>query len=127
MASRRMRPSRDEAAGDLADLRDLEDVEDFGAASVVLLEDRFEEAVHGLGDLVLQLVDDGVQANLDVFALGDFGGLAIGPDVEADDDCVRGGGEENVGLGDGADTGVKDADANLFGGHALERVGEDFD
>ena len=99
----------DTAAGDLADLGDLEDVEDLGAAGVVLLEDRLEEAVHGLGDLVLQLVDDGVQADLDVLALGDFGGLAVGPDVEADDDRVRGRGEEDVGLGDGADTGVEDA------------------
>ena len=55
------------------------------------------------------------------------GGLAVGPHVEADDDGVRGGGEQNVGLGDGADAGVEDADANLLGGHALERVGEDFD
>ena len=109
----------DAAAGDLADLGDLEDVEDLGAAGVVLLEDWLEEAVHRLGDLVLQLVDDGVQTDLDVFALGDLGGLAIGPDVEADDDGVRGGGEQDVGLGDGADAGVQDADANLLGGHAL--------
>ena len=53
--------------------------------------------------------------------------LALGTNVEADDDGVRGGGEEDVGLGDGADAGVEDADANLLGGHALEGVGEDFD
>ena len=50
-----------------------------------------------------------MEADLDVLALGDLGGLAVGPDVEADDDGVRGGGEEDVGLGDGADTGVQDA------------------
>ncbi len=115
------------AAGDLADLGDLEDVADFGAAGVVLLEDWFEETVHGLGDLVLQLVDDGVEADLDVFALGDLGGLAVGPDVEADDDCVRGRGQKDVRFRDGADTCTQDANANLFGRHLLEGVGEDFD
>src|SRR5204863_1958666 len=92
----------DAAAGDLADLGDLEDVEHLGAAGVVLLEDGLEETVHGFSDLVLQLVDDGVQADLDVFALGDFGGLAVGPDVEADDHRVRGRGEEDVGFCDSA-------------------------
>ena len=104
-----MRPSRDAAAGDLADLGDLEDVEHLGAAGVVLLVDGLEETVHGLGHLVLQLVDDGVEADLDLLLIGELLGLALGPHVEADDDGVGGGGEQDVGLGDGADTGVQDA------------------
>jgi hypothetical protein len=74
-----------------------------------------------LVDLGPELVDDGVEADLDVLALGDFGRACGRADVEADDDGVRGGGEEHVRLGDGADAGVQDADADLLGGHALER------
>ncbi len=68
-----------------------------------------------------------VQADFDVFAIGDFLSLAVRLDVEADDDSVRGRSEKHVGLGDGADTGVQDLDADLLGRHAGERIGEHFD
>src|SRR5665213_3617851 len=117
----------DLAAGDLADLGDLEDLQDRGASSIVLLVDRVEQAVHGLGHLVLQLVDDGVHADIDVLAGGQVLRLAFRTDVEADDHRVGGRSEQDVGFRDGADARVEDLDADLFGGHAGERVGEDFD
>ena len=94
------------AAGDGAHLGNPEDVEHLGAAQVVLLERGFEQAHHGQAHLVLQLVDDGVQADFDALLLRQFGGLALGTHVEADDDGVRGGGQQHVALGDGADAGV---------------------
>jgi len=122
-----MRPSVDAAAGDLADLGDLEDVEDLGAAGVVLLEDGLEEAVHGLGDLVLQLVDDGVQADLERFRArrlqrpcGRAGRLkpmttAFEAEARRTSDSVMAPTPE-----------CRTRTRNLLGGHALERVGEDF-
>ena len=94
---------------------------------VVLLEGGIEQAQHGQAHLVLQLVDDGVQANLDAFLLRQLGGLALGAHVEADDDGVGGGGQQHVALGDGADAGVDDLDAHLLGGHADQRIGQHFD
>ena len=72
-----------------------------------------------LRDLVLQLIDDGVQANVYAFLFGNFGGLALRADVESDDDGVRRGGQQDVALRDGADAGVHHLDAHLFGGHLL--------
>jgi hypothetical protein len=76
---------------------------------------------------ILQLVDDGVQANLNAFLLRQLGGLALGADVEADDDGVGSGGEKDVALSDGTDAGVDDLDAHLLSGHAGERIGQNFD
>jgi hypothetical protein len=49
-----------------------------GAARVVLLEGRFEQSVHGQANLVLQLVDDRVQADLHVLLLRQLGALRSG-------------------------------------------------
>ena len=75
----------------------------FCAAHVVLLERGIEQSHHGEVHFVLQLVNDGVEADLDVFLLRQFGGLALGAHVEADDDGVGGGGQKDVAFGDGAD------------------------
>ena len=48
------------------------------------------------------------------FLLGHLLRLALGPDVEADDDGVRGRRQQHVALGDGADAGAQHLDANLF-------------
>ena len=54
----------------------------------------------------MALVDDGVGADLDVLALGHRAGVAHRADVEAEDDRVRGRGQDDVGLGDAADAAV---------------------
>ena len=77
-------------------------------------------------DLVLQLVDDRVQPDLHAFLLGQFGGLALRPNVEADDDRVRRRCQQDVALGDRADAGVDDLDAHLLGRHLLQRIGQHF-
>src|SRR3546814_194517 len=64
--------------------------------------------------LLDRLVDDRVVANLDTFLVGHLGRLALGPDVEADDDGVGGGGQVDVGLGDRTDTAVDDAQRDFL-------------
>ena len=54
------------------------------------------------------------------------GGVAIRPDVEADDDGVRAAGEQHVRFVDRADTAVDDADLHALVAQLGERVGEHF-
>ena len=90
------------------------------------LEGRLEQADHGLLDLLGHVVDDRVQADVDVLALGDVGRIAVGADVEADDDGVAGRGEQHVELVDGADAGMDDADLDLVVAQLQQRVGQHF-
>ena len=55
----------DVAAGDRADLADLEDLADFGAAEHDLAELRREHAAHCLLEVVLDFVDDLIEAQVD--------------------------------------------------------------
>ena len=58
------------AAGHGADLGDAEGLADLGLALVDFLEHRREQAGHGLLDLVGQVVNDRVQADVDLLLLG---------------------------------------------------------
>src|SRR5690606_954110 len=58
-------PLDDHAAADEADLRDAEGLAHLGAALGDLLLDAVEEAGHRLLDLVGQVVDDRVEADVD--------------------------------------------------------------
>ena len=107
------RPLGDEAAGDGADLGDLEDLPDHGAAEVDLLDLGDEHPLDGLLDLVGDLVDDVVAADLDLLLVGQRDGPVLGGDAEADDDRLRGVGQEDVALGDPADALEEDADRDL--------------
>ena len=78
-----------------------------------LLELRLEHALQGRLDLLDRLVDHRVVADLDALALGDVGVLALGPDVEADDDRVRGHREVDVVQRDRADAAVDDPQVDL--------------
>ena len=60
-----------------------------------------------------RLVDDRVVADVDALGVRDLRGLALGADVEADDDGIRRGGEVDVRLGDGADAAVDDVQRDL--------------
>src|SRR3954447_20873692 len=106
-------PAGDHAARDVADLRRAEDRTDLRLAEGRLLVLRLEHALEGRLDLLDGLVDDRVVPDLHAFLLRHLGRLALGPDVEADDDGVGGRGQVDVGLGDRTDTAVDDADADL--------------
>src|SRR6476620_6155398 len=103
----------DHAAGDVADLRGAEDLADLRLAEDGLLVHRLEHALEGRLDLLDRLVDDRVVPDLDAFLVGHLRRLALGPDVEADDDGVGGGSQVDVGLRDRADTAVDDPEADL--------------
>ena len=87
----------DEAAGDLA-LGEIEHLLDLGMADDALAHLRVEQAGHGFLHLVDQLVDDREKLDLDALALGGGGGGTLDLDVEADDDGIRGAGEQDVGF-----------------------------
>ncbi len=67
----------------------------------------------GLLDLVGELVDDAVRADVDALAFRERARLGARPHVEADHERVRGRREVDVVLGDPADAGVDDVDPNL--------------
>ena len=75
---------------------------------------RIEQAGHRFLHLVDQFVDDRVELDLHAFALGGVGGAGFDLDVEADDDRIRGGGEQDVVLGDRPDGGVDDVEIDLL-------------
>ena len=72
-----------------------------------------EHADEGLLDVLGQLVDDAVGADVDALALGERPRLRVRTHVEADHDRVRGGREHDVALGDRPDARVDDVDAHL--------------
>src|SRR5690348_15059898 len=79
------------AAGHRAHLRNAERFAHFRAPLVGLLDGGLEQAAHGLLNLILQLVNDRVQADIHLLLFRQFLRLALRTHVEADDDGVRGG------------------------------------
>jgi ethanolamine ammonia-lyase small subunit len=67
---------------------------DLGVAQDLLAELGREQALGGLLEVVGDVVDDLVRADLDALLLGERAGLARGDDVEADDDRLGRVGEE---------------------------------
>ena len=63
-------------------------------------------------------------ADVHLLALGNFRGVAIGTNVEADDDGVRRRGQQHVRLVDRADAGVNDLDAHALVGQLRQRIGQ---
>src|SRR5207247_10885614 len=74
-----------------------------------------------------RLVDDVVEADLDLLALGELAGARIGAGMEADDDRPRGRGQQHVGLADLADRVADDADLDLAGAELGERLRQRLD
>ena len=112
------------AAGDGADPGDPEDLADLGVAGDDLFELGGEHADHGLLDVLEQLVDDLVGADLDVLGVGQLAGLAVGADVEADDRGVGGGGQLDVVLGDAADGPVDEGQLHLVALELAQALGD---
>src|SRR3712207_653981 len=102
------RPAADDGTGDVADARHPEDLADLRRAELDLLVLRLEHALEGRLDLLDRLVDDRVVPDVDALAVGQLGGLTLGPDVEAQDDDVVGQRQVDVALGDRADAAVDD-------------------
>ena len=86
------------------------------------LYDRIEHAFHGLFDLFDHVVDDAMQADVDLSCSAVAFALRLRPDVEADDDRVGRGCQHDVRFGDGADAGVNDLDADAFDVDFLQRA-----
>src|SRR3954463_12453559 len=121
------RAGADDATGDVADLARPEHLADLGGAELHLFELRLEHALERALHVLDGGVDDGVVADVDLLALGQLARLALGPDVEADDDRVGRFGEVDVVLGDRTDTAVDDPDAHRvahidLGQGVLERL-----
>src|SRR4051812_22736960 len=102
------RAAADERTGDVADPRHPEDLADLRRTELHLLVDGLEHALEGGLDLVDGLVDDRVVPDVHTLAVGQLGGLTLGPDVEAQDDDVVGQRQVDVALGDPADAAVDD-------------------
>src|SRR4051794_34611496 len=102
------RAAADQRTGDVADPRHPEDLADLRRTELHLLVDGLEHALEGGLDLVDGLVDDRVVPDVHTLAVGQLGGLTLGPDVEAQDDDVVGQRQVDVALGDPADAAVDD-------------------
>ena len=109
-----MTPGAHQRTGDVADARHPEHLADLGGTELHLFELGLEHALERSLDLVDGLVDDRVVPDVDALALGRLARLALGPDVEADDDRVRGDGEVDVVLGDRTDTAADDPQRHLL-------------
>src|SRR3954454_24220041 len=102
-------------ADDLSDLRaSLDDLDDLG----------FEQALEGGSDVVRQLVDDVVQADVDTLGLGGTTRGVGDLRVEADDDRIRRSSEHNVVVGDVAGAFEQDVETDLLLVELLEGVGD---
>ena len=107
-------PSVTSAAGDRADARGPEQLLDLGLAERLLDLLGLQHPLHRRAEVLGDLVDHRVGADLDPLALGRPAGIGQRPDVEADDDRVGGRREHHVGLGDPARRGVDHVDHDLL-------------
>src|SRR5450830_2160929 len=105
----------DQAAGNGADTGDLEHVLDVGATLDNLFENRLGQPGDHLVDGVTQLEDEIIGADLNLLGRGDFERFGQRDDVEANDDGVAGGSQQNVGLRDTAGALVQDLERNGLG------------
>src|SRR5699024_2986833 len=103
--------------GDVTDPGHLEDLTDLGATELDLLVNGLEETLHRCLDLVDGLVDDRVVPNVDTHAIGQLTVLALGANVEADDDRLGGRRQVDVVLRDRTDTTTDDPDTDLVATH----------
>src|SRR6185369_16744195 len=114
----------DEAAGDDRALADAEDLADLGTTLDDLDDLGLEQALESGRDVVGQLVDDVVQADVDTLRVGRPTGGLGDLRAEADDDRVRGGREHDVVVRDVAGALVEDVDPDLVLVELVEGVGD---
>src|ERR1041385_6295306 len=112
--------------GDRSDPRNLEYLAHLGFA-----EDDFalfgpEHSFHRRADVGHRFVDDAVQLDVDAFAFRRGARVVVRAHVEADDDRARRLREQNVALGDCADTAMHDVDVDFGGRQSGQCVGQRF-
>src|SRR5579885_1412629 len=100
----------DDAVGNSAtrhssDFRDTESLQYVGTALVRFFNCGLEQAGHGALHLVLQFVNDRMQSDIDFFLLSEFLGLAFRANIEAYNDGIGRGCEQNIALRYGANSG----------------------
>src|SRR3954467_6581931 len=85
-------------------------------------------------NLFLDLIDDRVQTNIDVFLFGDFGSARLGSNVETDNyDSglrivrLRSRRQQHVRFGDSTDTGADNPNLDLVGRKFFEGSAQNFD
>src|SRR5438270_3069478 len=117
----------DLASGDRADFRNAEGLAHLRPALVSFLDSRLEETAHSALDLVLQLVNDRVQADVYLFLLRQFLRFAFRTHVEANDDGIRRRGQQHVRLSNRAHAGVQHFEADFIVREFGEQVAEYFD
>ena len=88
----------------------------------MLLDFRRQHARQQALQVVGQLVDHRIIADVDPFLVRQVARLLIGPDVEADDDRVRRLSQRDVRFGDAADAAVQEAYLHLVGRQRLRRA-----
>src|SRR6266498_10193 len=106
-------PASHVAAGDDAQAGGSEERSHLGLAERLFDLLGGEHADEGLLDVLGQLVDDPIRAEVNSFALCQSASLGVRAHVEAGDDRVRSGGEHDVALRDRADARVDDVDRHL--------------
>src|SRR5579864_6894973 len=102
------------ASGHRANLGYAEDVPHRRPAHIGFLDDGFEQAGHGFLDLVLKLINDGVQANIHLLHISQLLRFALRTHAETDNHRVRSGCQQHVILGDRAHAGMQDLDFYLL-------------
>src|ERR1043166_3055499 len=117
----------DDTTGDMAAFGKLEEFLDLGGADDHLLDHRIEQTGHRFLHLVDQFVDDGIKLDLHRFALGDFRHAIVDASVEAENNTLRGRGQEDVGLRDRAHRAVDDFQRDFFRVDLLEGLDDGFD
>src|SRR5437588_526136 len=115
------------AAGDDPQPRDLDRHDDLDPAFPDLAVGGFAQAFGGALDILGQLVDDVVVADLNLLALGRFLGRRRGLQVEADDDRVGDGRQQHVAVVDRAHSLAHDLDADDRVLDLLERAPDSFE
>src|SRR5215207_6270797 len=107
-------PVRDAAPGDLADLGDVENLQDLRIAEELLAQGRCEQAGENALNVIHEVVDDVVIADLGAGPLGGLAGFLVSTHVEADDRGPGRFGQGDVRFGDAADAGMNDAGLHLL-------------
>ena len=117
----------DAAARDLADLGDVEHLQDARIAQEDLADHRSQQARHGGLNVVHEIVDDVVVADLDARLVRGRLGLHVGAHVEAQHDGLGRACEHDVGLGDAADARVHHARLDLVGAELAQGADDGLD
>ena len=112
----------DIASGDGTHLADPESLANLGVALDVFLVYRIQQPGHGQLHLVDQLIDDAVKADLHLLSIRRGLGVSLRLHVEAYNDPFRSRRKVHIRLGDGADAGKQNPNANLVVRKLLQSV-----